>query len=165
MSLGIKRTRPLRVALKTFEGTLAEVGREFDNLYAWTRRRNLRVGEPDSSGRMGLPWVAVVHDEAGTTPVSPRRIDIWIPIESAGPSQPGYTVKDIAHENVAFMIHKGPMTRLDESVQQLFSWVEQKQLSARSRLHRRLYLRGVDGPPEDPDWEAEVQIPLLPVRS
>ena len=165
MSLGIKRTRPLRVVLKSFEGTPSDIVGEFDNIFAWTRRRNLRVGEPDMSGRMNLPWTAVFFDEAATTPETPRRIDLWIPIEGAGPSQPGFSVKDIPHDSVAFMIHRGPMSRLDESVQQLFTWVEQKQLGFRARIHRRLYLRGVDGPPEDPDWEAEVQIPLLAARS
>ena len=126
----------------------------------------MRVAEPDSSGgRAGMAWTAVMHDEAGTGAETTRRIDLWIPLEGAGASQPGYAVKDIAHENVAFMIHKGPMTRIDETVQQLFTWAEQKQLPFRSRVHRRIFLRGIDGPPEDPDWEAEVQIPLLPMRS
>src|SRR5262245_43104310 len=102
MSLGIKRTRPLRVATKTFEGMLEDMPREFENLFAWARRRSLRVGEPDTTGRMSLPWTAVVHAEAAMTPETPRRIDLWLPIEGAGASQPGYLVKDIQHENVAF---------------------------------------------------------------
>ena len=118
MSLGIKRTRPMRVAMKTIEGTPAELAREFENLFAWTRRRGMRVAEPDSSGgRAGMAWTAVMHDEAGTGAETTRRIDLWIPLEGAGASQPGYAVKDIAHENVAFMIQKGPMTRIDETVQ------------------------------------------------
>lgn len=165
MSLGIKRTRTSRVAMKTFEGTPAELPGEFENLFAWTRRRGLRVAEPDSGSRAGMAWTAVFHDDNDTTPETPRRIDLWIPIEGAGASQPGYAVRDIGHENVAFSIYKGPMSRLDEAVQQLFTWVEQKQLPFRGRVHRRIYLRGIDGPPEDPDWEAEIQIPLLPMRS
>jgi DNA gyrase inhibitor GyrI len=165
MSLGIKRTRPIRVATKTFEGTPAELPGEFENLFAWTRRRNLRVGEPEGGSRAGLAWTAVFHDENDTTPEAARRIDLWIPIDGAGASQPGYAVKDIPHDNVAFMIYKGPMSRLDEAVQQLFTWAEQKQLPFRGRLHRIVYLRGIDGPPEDPDWEAEIQIPLLAMRS
>ena len=165
MSLGIKRTRPQRVAMRTIEATLADLPLEFENLYAWARRRNLRVGEPDASGRNPLAWVSVVHAEAEMTPETPRRIDLWIPIEGAGPSQPGYLVKDIPHENVAFSIYKGPMSKLDEAVDQLFEWATSKQLTYRGRLHRRVYLRGIDGPPEDPDWEAEIQIPLLTMRS
>lgn len=165
MSLGIKRTRPLRAVTKTIEGTRADMAAEFDNLYAYTRRRNLRVGEPDNNGRMNLAWIAVLHEESDMEAETPRRIDLWIPIEGAGPSQPGYSVKDIAHENVAFMIHRGPMTKLDESVDQLFTWAQQKQLPHRGRVHRRIYLRGFDGPLEDPDWEAEIQIPLMTMRS
>jgi DNA gyrase inhibitor GyrI len=165
MSLGIKRTRPLRAVTKTIEGTRAEMAAEFDSLYGYTRRRNLRVGEPDASGRMNLAWIAVLHEEADMQPETQRRIDLWIPIEGAGPSQPGIIVKDIPHENVAFMIHRGPMTKLDESVDQLFTWAQQKQLPFRGRLHRRIYLRGFDGPLENPDWEAEIQIPLLTMRS
>jgi DNA gyrase inhibitor GyrI len=165
MSLGIKRTRPMRVAMKTIEGTPAELAREFENLFAWTRRRGIRVAEPDSSGRMGMAWTAVLHDEAATTADGTRRMDLWIPLDGAGASQPGYTIKDITHENVAFMIHKGAMSRLDETVQQLFTWAGTKQLPFRHRVHRRIFLRGIDGPREDPDWEAEVQIPLLPMRS
>ncbi len=165
MSLGIKRTRPMRVATKTFEGTLEEMPREFENLYSWARRRMLRVGEPDQSGRNSLPWTAVVHAEADMTPETPRRVDLWLPIDGAGASQPGYLVKDIAHENVAFQIYKGPMSKLDEAVDLLFAWATQKQLTFRGRVHRRIYLRGVDGPPEDPDWEAEIQIPLMASRN
>jgi DNA gyrase inhibitor GyrI len=165
MSLGIKRTRPIRVATRTIEGTPAELPAEFETLFAWARRKNLRTGEPDSSGRWSLPWVAVVHSEAEMTPETPRRIDLWIPIEGSGPSQPGYLVKDIPHENVVFQIYKGPMSKLDEGIEQLFVWAQGKQLTFRGRLHRRIYLRGIDGPPEDPDWEAEIQIPLLTTRS
>jgi DNA gyrase inhibitor GyrI len=165
MSLGIKRTRPQRVAMRTFEGTAAELPREFETLFSWTRRRNLRVGEPDSSGRNPLPWVAVVHAEAEMLPEVTRRIDLWVPIEGAGPSQPGLLVKDMPHENVAFTIYKGPMSKLDEGIEQLFTWAQSKSLGFRGRLHRRIYLRGIDGPPEDPDWEAEIQIPLLTMRN
>jgi DNA gyrase inhibitor GyrI len=165
MSLGIKRTRPIRVATKTFEGPMEELPREFESLYSWARRRNLRVGEPDNSGRMSLPWTAVVHAEADMTPETARRVDLWLPIEGAGASQPGFLVKDITHENVAFQIYKGPLSKLDEAVEQLFQWAASKQLTFRGRLHRRIYLRGVDGPPEDPDWEAEIQIPLLTMRN
>jgi DNA gyrase inhibitor GyrI len=165
MSLGIKRTRPARVATKTFEGTLEEMPAEFENLYAWARRRNLRVGEPDPSGRMSLPWTAVVHAETDTAPEAARKIDLWLPIDGAGASQPGFLVKDIAHENVAFSIYKGPMSKLDEAVEQLFQWAISKQLVFRGRVHRRIYLRGVDGPREDPVWEAEIQIPLMTSRN
>jgi DNA gyrase inhibitor GyrI len=165
MSLGIKRTRPQRVALRTFEGTVADLPREFETLFSWARRRNLRVGESDSTGRYPLAWVSVVHGEADMTPESPRRIDLWIPIEGAGPSQPGFLVKDTSHENVAFTIYKGAMSKLDEAVDQLFTWMQSKSLTSRGRLHRRVYLRGIDGPPEDPDWEAEIQIPLLTMRN
>jgi DNA gyrase inhibitor GyrI len=165
MSLGIKRTRPIRVAMKTFEGTLADLPVEFESLFGWARRRNLRIGEVDHTGRNPLPWASVVHDEAGATPETTRRIDLWIPIESAGASQPGFLIKDITHENVAFQIYKGPMSKLDEAVEQLFTWCQTKSLTFRGRLHRRIYLRGIDGPPEDPDWEAEIQIPLLVSRN
>jgi DNA gyrase inhibitor GyrI len=165
MSLGIKRTRPQRVAMRTVETTLEELPREFENLFAWARRRNLRLGEPDVSGRNPLPWVSVVHTEAEMTPETPRRIDLWIPIEGSGPSQPGYLVKDIPHENVAFQIYRGPMSKFDEAIEQLFEWATAKQLTTRGRTHRRIYLRGIDGPPEDPDWEAEIQIPLLATRN
>ncbi len=165
MSLGIKRTRTLRVATKTFEGTVADLPREFETLFAWARRRNMRVGEPDVSGRNPLPWTAVVHSETDMDAETARRIDLWIPIEGSGPSQPGYLVKDIPHESVVFSIYKGPMTKFDEAIEQLFTWTAAKQLSFRGRLHRRIYLRGIDGPPEDPDWEAEIQIPLLLSRS
>jgi DNA gyrase inhibitor GyrI len=165
MSLGIKRTRPLRVATKTIEGTVADLPREFESLFSWARRRNMRIGEPDMSGRNPLPWAAVVHSEADMEPEAARRIDLWIPIEGSGPSQPGYLVKDIPHESVVFSIYKGPMTKFDEAIEQLFTWTQGKQLTFRGRLHRRIYLRGIDGPPEDPDWEAEIQIPLLLSRS
>ena len=165
MSLGIKRTRPVRVAMKTFEGPLTDVPREFESLYAWARRRSLRIGEPDSSGRMSLPWTAVIHAEAGMEPEAPRRIDLWLPIEGAGASQPGFLVKDITHDSVAFQIYKGPMSKLDEGVEQLFEWVASKQLTSRGRLHRRIFLRGIDGPPENPEWEAEIQIPLMTMRN
>lgn len=165
MSLGIKRTRPIRVALKTFEGTVEELPREFESLFGWTRRRNLRIGEVDSSGRNPLPWASVLHDETGMTVESSRRIDLWIPIESAGASQPGFLIKDINHENVAFQIYKGPMSKIEEAVEQLFVWAQSKSLTFRGRVHRRIYLRGIDGPPEDPDWEAEIQIPLLASRN
>lgn len=165
MSLGIKRTRPMRVATKTFEGTLAEMPQEFENLYSWARRRMLRVGEADPSGRNSLPWTAVVHAEAEMAPETARRVDLWLPIEGAGSSQPGYLVKDIAHENVAFQIYKGPLSKFDEAVDLLFTWAQQKQLTFRGRVHRRIYLRGIDGPPEDPDWEAEIQIPLMTTRN
>jgi len=165
MSLGIKRTRPQRVAMRTVETTLEEMPREFENLFAWVRRRNLRAGEPDASGRNPLPWVSVVHTEAEMTPETPRKIDLWIPIEGSGPSQPGYLVKDIPHENVAFQIYRGPMSKFDEAIDQLFEWAASKQLTTRGRVHRRIYLRGIDGPPEDPDWEAEIQIPLLATRN
>lgn len=162
---GIKTTRPLRAATRTVETTPAGLVQEFENLYTWARKRNLRVGEPDSGGRMNLPWTAVLHDESDTTDETPRRVDLWIPIDGAGPSVPGYTVRDIAFDNVAFTIHKGPMTQLGETIEQLFAWAAQKSLTFRGRLHRRIYLRGIDGPPEDPDWEAEIQIPLLTLRS
>jgi DNA gyrase inhibitor GyrI len=165
MSLGIKRTRPMRVAMKTFEGVVEDLPREFESLFSWARRRNLRVGDPDATGRNPLPWVSVMHNETDMTPETPRRIDLWVPLEGAGPSQPGYLVKDIAHESVAFSIYKGPMSKLDEAVEQLFAWAQSKQLTTRGRLHRRIYLRGIDGPPEDPDWEAEIQIPLLTTRN
>jgi DNA gyrase inhibitor GyrI len=165
MSLGIKRTRPMRVATKTFEGRLEEMPREFESLYGWARRRNLRVGEPDHSGRMSLPWTAVVHNEADTAPEAARKVDLWVPIEGAGASQPGFLVKDIPHESVAFQIYKGPMSKLDEAVDALFTWATSKQLVFRGRVHRRIFTRGVDGPPEDPDWEAEIQIPLVPQRN
>ena len=165
MSLGIKRTRPMRVALRTIEGTLEELPREFETLFAWARRRNLRVGEPDHSGRNPLPWASVVHAEAEMTPETTRRVDLWIPIEGAGASQPGFLVKDMPHESVAFQIYKGPMSKLDEAVELLFTWAQSKSLGFRGRLHRRIYLRGIDGPPEDPDWEAEIQIPLLAIRN
>jgi len=164
-TLGIKRTRPMRVAMKTYEGTPAQMPAEFENLYAWTRKRNLRVGEPDMSGRNNLAWVAVFHDEAETTPETPRRIDLWIPIEGAGASQIGYSIRDITHENVAFLVHEGPIAKLDESIAHLFEWAQQKSLPYRGRLHRRVYLRGVDTHPENPDWEAEIQLPLLAMRS
>jgi DNA gyrase inhibitor GyrI len=165
MSLGIKRTRPQRVALRTFEGTMEEMPREFETLFSWARRRNLRVGESDGTGRNPLPWVSVVHAEADMTPETARRIDLWVPIEGSGPSQPGFLVKDMPHENVAFTIYKGPMSKLDEAVDQLFVWAQSKSLGFRGRLHRRIYLRGMDGHPEDPDWEAEIQIPLLTMRN
>jgi DNA gyrase inhibitor GyrI len=165
MSLGIKRTRPQRVAMRTVETTPAELPLEFENLFSWARRRNLRVGEPDLSGRNPLPWVSVVHSETEMAAETPRRFDLWIPIEGAGASQPGYLVKDVGHENVAFVIYKGAMSKLDEAVEQHFAWAQSKQLAFRGRLHRRIYLRGIDGPPEDPDWEAEIQIPLLAMRN
>jgi hypothetical protein len=165
MSLGIKRTRPQRVALRTFEGTVADLPREFETLFSWARRRNLRVGEVDSSGRNPLPWASVVHAEIDLAAEAPRRIDLWLPIEGSGPSQPGFLVKDVPHESVAFTIYKGAMSKLDEAVEQLFVWAQSKSLGFRGRLHRRIYLRGIDGPPEDPDWEAEIQIPLLAMRN
>lgn len=165
MSLGIKRTRPIRVAMKTFEGTAADLPREFESLFGWTRRRNLRIGEVDGTGRNPLPWASVLHDETGMTAESTRKIDLWIPIESAGASQPGFLIKDITHESVAFQIYKGPMSKIEEAVELLFTWAQSKSLTVRGRVHRRIYLRGIDGPPEDPDWEAELQIPLLASRN
>jgi hypothetical protein len=57
------------------------------------------------------------------------------------------------------------MSKLDEAVEALFQWATSKQLVYRGRLHRRIFLRGVDGPREDPDWEAEIQIPLMTSRN
>ncbi|MFQ5600938.1 MAG: GyrI-like domain-containing protein [Candidatus Krumholzibacteriia bacterium] len=165
MSLGIKRTRPMRAVWSSFEGKPDEIPNRFEEMYAWARKRGLRTGERDSSGRMSLAWAAFLQDEEDTSPETPRPIELWIPIDGAGPSQMDYVVKDIRHLNVAFMIHRGPMSKFEESIEQLFAWATEKELSFRARFHRRIYMRGVDGHPEDPDWEAEVQIPLLNPRA
>ena len=99
------------------------------------------------------------------TPESVREIDLWLPIDGAGPADLEYAVKDITHGNVAFMIHKGPMAKFEESIEELFAWATRKELPFRAREHRRLFTRGIDAHPEDPDWEAEIQIPLLQSRS
>ena len=165
--LGIKRTRPIRVAAAKFEGKPDDVPGQFEKLYAWARRLGLRTGDRDSSGRMNLPWTACFHDTEATAASAdvPRPIDVWIPLDGAGPTQGEFTVIDVDHENVAFMIHKGPMSRFEESVQTLFTWAKSKQLQFRERDHRRIYLRGIDTHPEDPDWEAEIQIPITASRS
>lgn len=165
MSLGIKRTKPLRVVLSSFEGTPGEIPLHFEEVFGWARARNLRTGDRDSSGRFNLPWTAVLHDEEDMTPETPRKIDLWLPIDGAGPTQGSYSVKDIVHGNVAFMIHKGPLSKFQESIDHLFEWAKEKELPFGGRLHRRLYTRGVDAHPEDPDWEAEIQIPLQASRS
>ena len=165
MSLGIKRTKPMRVIHTSFEGTPADIPLRFEEMHRWAIARKLRTGDKDSSGRFNLPWTAVLHDEEGTAADTPRKIDLWIPIDGAGPSQGNYAVKDIQHGNVAFMIHKGPMAKFQESIDQLFEWAKQKEQPFRGRVHRRIYVRGVDANPEDPDWEAEIQIPLLAGRS
>lgn len=164
MSLGIKRTKPLRVIHTSFEGTPADIPLRFDEMLRWANTRKLRTGEKDSSGRYNLPWMAVLHDEEGMTPETPRKIELWVPIDGAGQSQGNYSVKDIPHGNVAFMIYKGPLAKLQESIDQLFEWAKQKEQPFRARVHRRIYVRGVDANPEDPDWEAEIQIPLLAGR-
>ena len=132
MSLGIKRTRPIRVAMRTFEGTIVELPLEFENLFSWARRRNLRIGETDHTGRNPLPWASVLHDEADMTPDSSRRIDLWIPIESAGAAS-RYLIKDITHESVAFQIYKG-RCRSSRGVDQLFTWLQSKSLTFRGRI-------------------------------
>ena len=165
MSLGIKRTRPFRAVTTSFEGAPADILTQFEQMYGWARARGLRTGEREPSGRITLPWIAVLHDEENMAPEAARKIELWMPMDGAGPSQGSYTVKDLTHWNVAFMIHRGPMSRLQESIDQLFDWAKQKELPVRGRLHRRIYLRGVDSHPEDPDWEGEVQIPLLAGRS
>jgi len=165
MSLGIKRTRPLRAITAVFEGTATDILNQFEQMYGWARARALRTGEREPSGRITLPWTAVLHDEEGMPPEAARKIELWMPIDGAGPSQGSYVVKDLSHGNVAFVIHKGPMARFQESIDQLFEWAKQKELPFRGRLHRRIFLRGVDSHPEDPDWEGEIQIPLLATRS
>ncbi len=164
MSLGIKRTRPMRAIATSFEGTPGEIPLHFGEMYQWARGRNLRTGDKDSSGRYNLPWTAVLHEEDGMTPETSRKIDLWMPIDGAGSNQGNYTVKDIPHGNVAFMIHKGPMSKFTESIDHLFKWAKEKEQPYRARLHRRIYVRGADANPEDPDWEAEIQIPLLSGR-
>lgn len=165
MSLGIKRTRPLRVITAEFEGTPGEILNHFENMYTWARSRGLRTGEREPSGRVNLPWMALLHDEEDTAADTPRRIELWMPIDGAGPTQGTYAVKDMTHSNVAFMIHKGPLSKYEESIEQLFDWASQKELQFRGRIHRRIFTRGADAHPEDPDWEAEIQIPLLAARS
>ncbi|HZM14581.1 MAG TPA: GyrI-like domain-containing protein [Candidatus Krumholzibacteria bacterium] len=165
MSLGIKRTKPMRAIHTSFEGTPGDIPLRLEEMFGWALGRRLRTGDKDSSGRYNLPWTAVLHDEDGTTPETPRKIELWMPIDGAGPSQGNYVVKDIHHGNVAFMIHKGPMSKFQESIDQLFEWAKQKEQPYRGRVHRRIYVRGVDANPEDPDWEAEIQIPLLAGRS
>lgn len=165
MSLGIKRMRPLRAITASFEGTPGDIPNQFDAMYEWARARGLRAGERDPIGRMNLPWTAILNDEEDTEPGVTRTIDLWMPIDGAGPSDMQYSVKDITHTNVAFMIHKGPISKFEESIAQLFEWAARKELSFRARHHRRVFTRGVDAHPEDPDWEAEIQIPLLQSRS
>lgn len=165
MSLGIKRMRPLRAITASFEGAPGDIPNRLDAMYEWARARGLRTGERDPVGRMNLPWMAILHDENDTEADAARTIDLWMPIDGAGPSDMEYTVKDIAHTNVAFMIHKGPLNKYEESIRQLFEWATQKELTFRGRVHRRVFTRGVDAHPEDPDWEAEIQIPLLQTRS
>ena len=165
MSLGIKRIRPLRAITSSFEGTPGDVPNRFDEMYTWARERGLRIGDRDPIGRMNLPWTAILHDDEDTDPDDTRDIDLWMPIDGAGSSDLQYSVKDITHSNVAFMIHRGPMNKFEESIAQLFEWAERKELAFRGRVHRRLFTRGVDANPEDPDWEAEIQIPLQQSRS
>jgi len=165
MSLGIKRTKPLRAITSSFEGTPRDIPTHFEEMFAWARSRNLRTGDRDSSGRFNLPWTAVLYDEDSMVAETVRKIDLWLPLDGAGPSQGTYSVKDIPHGNVAFMIHRGPLAKYQESIDQLFDWAKQKELQFRARLHRRIYIRGVDAHPEDPDWEAEIQIPLVTSRS
>lgn len=165
MSLGIKRTRPLRVITSSIDGEPGQIPAQFGKVHAWARSLNLRIGERDSSGRVNLPWVAIFEDEADTEPASARHIDLWMPLDGAGPVDGTYPVRDIPHQNVAFKIHRAPMSRLEESIQELFEWAEEKKMTFRARHHRRIYTRGIDAHPEDPDWEAEIQIPLLSTRS
>ena len=165
MSLGIKRTRPLRVITASFEGEPKQVPSELDRVYAWAKARGLRTGERDSSGRVNLPWMAFLENEDDTAEEAARPILLWMPIDGAGPVDGEFPVRDIAHTNVAFKIHRAPMSRLQESIDELFEWAERKELPFRSRHHRVIYTRGIDAHPEDPDWEAEIQIPLLSQRS
>ena len=165
MSLGIKRIRPLRAITSSFEGTPGDIPNKLHAMYDWARARNLRTGERDPVGRMNLPWTAILHDDDETEPDAVREIDLWMPIDGAGPSDLQYNVKDITHSNVAFMIHKGPMSKFEESIEQLFEWATTKELPFHGRAHRRVFTRGVDAHPEDPDWEAEIQIPLLKMSS
>jgi DNA gyrase inhibitor GyrI len=161
----MKHTRPLRVIASEFEGTPGEIVGHFEEIYAWARGRGLCTGEREPSGRVNLPWTATLHDAEDTTPDAARRIELWMPIDGAGPTQGPYAVKDMTHVNVAFMIHKGPMAKFEESIEQLFTWATEKELQFQGRLHRRVFIRGVDAHPEDPDWEAEIQIPLLAAPS
>jgi len=165
MSLGIKRTRPLRVITASFEGTPADIPNRFDAMYTWARARGLRAGDRDPIGRMNLPWTAILSDQEDTAAGDTRHIDLWMPIDGAGASDLQYSVKDFTHSNVAFMIHRGPMNKFEESIEHIFEWAQRKELSFRGRVHRRLFTRGVDANPEDPDWEAEIQVPLLASRS
>jgi DNA gyrase inhibitor GyrI len=165
MSLGIKHTRPLRVITASLDGSPKEIPDTFDKVHAWARSLNLRTGERDSSGRVNLPWIAILENEEDTAEDDARHIDLWMPIDGAGPVDGQYPVRDIPHQNVAFKIHRAPMSRLEESIQELFEWAEEKKLTFRARHHRRIYTRGIDAHPEDPDWEAEIQIPLLTTRS
>ena len=165
MSLGIKRTRPLRTITSSFEGTPGDIPNRFDDMYTWARARGLRTGDRDPIGRMNLPWTAILNDDEDTEAGETRQIDLWMPIDGAGSSDLQYSVKDITHSNVAFMIHRGPMNKFEESIEQLFEWATRKELQFRGHVHRRLFTRGIDTNPEDPDWEAEIQIPLLQSRS
>ncbi len=94
----------------------------FEEMYGWARSRGLRTGDRDSSGRFNLPWTAVFYDEEGMTAETARKMDLWMPLDGAGPSQGTYAVKDIPHGNVAFMIHRGPLSKYTESIEQLFEW-------------------------------------------
>ena len=161
MSLGIKRTRPLRAITASFEGAPKQIPAELEKVYAWARSRNLRIGERDASGRVNLPWIAILESEEDMAEYAERTISLWMPVDGAGPVDGDYPVRDIPHQNVAFKIHRAPMSRLEESRQELFEWAEKKELSFRARHHRLIYTRGIDAQPEDPDWEAEIQIPLL----
>jgi len=165
MSLGIKRTRPLRVITSKFEGEPKQIPTELDRVYTWARSRGLRTGERDSSGRVNLPWMAYLESEPETPPEAARLITLWMPIDGAGPTEGEFPVRDIAHTNVAFKIHRAPMNRLQESIEELFEWAQKKELPFQARHYRLVYTRGIDAHPEDPDWEAEIQIPLLTSRN
>ena len=165
MSLGIKRTRPLRVITSNFEGEPKQIPAELDRVHTWARARGLRTGERDSSGRVNLPWMAFLENEEDTIASEIRSINLWMPIDGAGPTEGDFPVRDIAHANVAFKIHRAPMNRLEESIQELFEWAEKKELPFQARHYRLIYTRGIDAHPEDPDWEAEIQIPLLASRN
>lgn len=160
MSLGIKRTRPLRAPTASFEGAPKQITAELEKIYIWARARNMRIGERDASGRVNLPWIAILESEADMAEYTERPITLWMPVDGAGPVDGEYPVRDIAHQNVAFKIHRAPMNRLSESLDELFEWAEKKELPFRARHHRLIYTRGIDAHPEDPDWEAEIQIPL-----
>ena len=146
----LRTTHPLVAACLRCAGDAHEIGRAFLEVADWLKERELPT----------KAWIGVFEDtvRSGTwvDPHTGRMSgEVRIPFEGDARGDGRIEVRSFEAQTVASALHHGELSTIGATVRGLRDWLRSQGLRGATH-HMQIYMKS------GPEWETEVQIPVLP---